>query len=429
MKAITDKQMSDPVFYHVDVNSAFLSWEAAERLKKDPEAADLRQIPSAIGGDPEKRHGIILAKSTPAKRFGVVTAEPIGRALAKCPDLVLVSPHYKIYAEYSASLMNLLREVAPSVEQFSIDEAFCDMTGTRTLYGDPAAFADRLRARIRTELGFTVNIGVSSNRLLAKMASDFEKPDRTHTLFLDEIPEKMWPLPVDNLLFVGGSTARRLHELGIHTIGDLARSDPRILEAHFKSHGKVMYDYANGKDDEHKIRFHDERKGYSHSMTLPEDLTDPKKAHLILLSLCETVSARIRKDGRKMTSFSVMIRTEDFINYSRQTKSSFPTASAQSIYEIILSCFDSLWEEKHRVPLRLIGVSASGGDEHDQYHLFDQRKRNEKLERLDSALDSVREKYGDSTVLRASILAGKEELPKSIRRESSDTDKTKNGET
>ena len=195
--------MAEPVIYHIDVNSAYLSWEAARRLSENPNATDIRTIPAAIGGNEEMRHGIVLAKSPAAKKCGVRTGEPLAQARRKCPDLAVFPPDFELYVKRSNEFLELLKRYAPEVEAYSIDEAFCDMTGTKSLYGDPVAFAHTLKDKIRDELGFTVNIGVSSNRLLAKMASDFEKPDRVHTLFPDEIQKKLWPLPIENLLFVG----------------------------------------------------------------------------------------------------------------------------------------------------------------------------------------------------------------------------------
>ena len=190
--------MPEPIIFHVDVNSAFLSWEAVNRLKKDPDAQDIRDIPAVIGGSEENRHGIVLAKSMKAKSYGICTGEPLVNARKKCPELYVASPDYALYVRSSNQFMELLRHYAPVVEQYSIDEAFCDMTGTTRLYGEPVVFAERLKNEIHSELGFTVNIGVSSNRLLAKMASDFKKPDLVHTLFPAEVPEKMWPLSVNN---------------------------------------------------------------------------------------------------------------------------------------------------------------------------------------------------------------------------------------
>ena len=193
------------LIFHIDVNSAFLSWESVYRLSRDPKAQDLRLIPSAVGGDVRSRHGIILAKSTPAKKYGVVTAETIASALRKCPELVIVPSRFDIYSGYSRQMLALLSEYTPDIEKFSIDEAFLDMTETIHLFGPPRKAADQIRRRIREELNFTVNVGISSNKLLAKMASDFEKPDKTHTLFPSEIAAKMWPLPLRDLLFVGDS--------------------------------------------------------------------------------------------------------------------------------------------------------------------------------------------------------------------------------
>ena len=217
--------MEGRVIFHVDVNSAFLSWEAVYRLRHADGAPDLRTIPSAVGGDIAKRHGVILAKSIPAKKYDVRTGEPVVDALRKCPHLVLVAPNHALYEENSHAFMNILRKYSDVVEQYSIDEAFVDMTGTEWLFGKPIAAAHRIKDEIRDTLGFTVNVGISSNKLLAKMASEFEKPDKVHTLFPQEIKEKMWPLPVRELFLVGGASEQKLKRLGINTIGDLAHAD------------------------------------------------------------------------------------------------------------------------------------------------------------------------------------------------------------
>ena len=231
--------------FHVDVNSAFLSWEAARRVARGE--ADLRLVPSAIGGDRDKRTGVILAKSIPAKAFHITTGEPVAAALQKCPQLVLAKPDFHLYKACSRAFMEICSRYAPVVEKFSIDECFLDMTGTDRMYPDPLAVAYAIRDAIRTELGFTVNIGVSRNKLLAKMASDFEKPDRVHTLFPEEIPEKFWPLPVGELFSVGSATAGKLNAMGIHTIGDLAHTPlPRLQAILGKKAGRHLHAYANG---------------------------------------------------------------------------------------------------------------------------------------------------------------------------------------
>lgn len=236
------------IIYHIDVNSAFLSWQACHMLKTTPDSVDIRTIPSVIGGSEKLRHGIVLAKSSPAKKYNIQTAETLVSARKKCPGLVIIPPDYEIYVRYSSRFIDLLQQYAPVIEQYSIDEVFCDMTGTEKLYGNPVDFAHRLKNIIKKELGFTVNIGVSENKLLAKMASDFEKPDKVHTLFPSEIREKMWPLPVNELFFAGKSSVAKLHSLGIHTIGELASTDVSILRSVLKKQGEVLWNYANGHD-------------------------------------------------------------------------------------------------------------------------------------------------------------------------------------
>ena len=217
------------IIFHIDVNSAFLSWEAAYRIRELGETEDLRQIASVVGGSEESRHGIVLAKSELAKRCGVTTGEPLVDARRKCPGLVTVPSNFPIYVKYSNAMMKILEDYSPDIEQYSIDESFVDMTGMQNLFGPPIEVAHKIKDRIYNELGFTVNIGISTNKLLAKMASDFKKPNLVHTLFPEEVPTKMWPLPVSDLFFVGRQTTKRLHALGIFTIGDLAKTDKKII--------------------------------------------------------------------------------------------------------------------------------------------------------------------------------------------------------
>ncbi len=391
---------TESIIYHVDVNSAFLSWEAADRIKRG-EAVDLRQIPSVIGGSEASRHGIVLAKSGPAKKYHIQTGEPLIRAREKCPELYVAPPNFQLYVENSNAFIALLSRYAPVVEQYSIDEAYCDMTGTMKLFGHPVEFAHKLKAIIYQELGFTVNIGISNNKLLAKMASDFEKPDKVHTLFPEEIPKKLWPLPVEELLFVGHSTALRLHQLGLHTIYDLAHVDPAILQAHFKKHGQTIYNYANGKDLEQPS--HDEpNKGYGNSITLSFDVTDAETAKHILLSLCETVGARIRANHAFIRTISVTIVDSDFERRSRQCTLDSTTAITEKIYEHSCRLFDQLWNHK---PIRLLGVHTANAtnEAYEQLDLFDSSK-NKKLSMLNSAIDSIREKYGEDSIMRACFL-------------------------
>ena len=231
--------MGERIIFHIDANSAFLSWTAAYRVKVLGDPVDLRDIPSVIAGDKESRHSIILAKSTRAKKYGIRTGEPLFQALQKCPELVIAPPDYELYVTASRKFVEMLRQFSPKVEQYSIDEAWVDMTGTERLWGAPRLAAEKMRSRIWEELGFTVNVGISSNKLLAKMAGDFEKPNKVHTLFPEEMEGKFWPLPVRDLFLVGAATEKKLNLMGIYTIGDLARADVQILKRKLGKHGET----------------------------------------------------------------------------------------------------------------------------------------------------------------------------------------------
>ena len=391
--------MPESIIYHIDVNSAFLSWEAAYRLEQDPSAPDIRTFPSVIGGNEEMRHGIVLAKSPSAKRYGICTGEPLVQARRKCPHLQVYSPHFELYVERSNQFMELLRRYAPSVEAYSIDEAFCDMTGTTKLYGDPVAFAHTLKDMIHDELHFTVNIGVSANRLLAKMASDFEKPDRVHTLFPDEIASKLWPLPVEDLFFVGKSSARRLRTLGITTIGELAQSNRDMIVSIFKSHGDTIWNYANGIESTPLTHTQPANKGYGNSLTIHFDVTDSDTAKRVLLSLCETVGARLRAAGAYISVVQVQITDNEFHNTCHQTTLDSSTNVTERIYECACWLFDAAWDH---TPIRLLGVytSKATSESYEQYNLFDM-ERSEKLAKLNSAVDKIRGRYGEDSIKRA----------------------------
>lgn len=401
--------MPQPLIYHIDVNSAFLSWEAAELLRQDPDAPDIRSFPSVIGGSEKTRHGIVLAKSPSAAALGVCTGEPLAQARRKCPDLKIYAPHYSIYVERSRQFMALLKEYAPSVDTYSIDEAFCDMTGTSSLYGNPVDFAHRLKDEIHTRLGFTVNIGISSNRLLAKTASDFEKPDKVHTLFPSEMEEKFWPLPIEDLFFVGKSTALRLRSLGITTIGQLAKSDHAMILSVFKSHGDIIWNYANGIESTPLSHNDAASKGFGNSLTLQYDVTDAAVAKHVLLSLCETVGARIRVAGAYVSVVQVQIVDNDFRHTSRQVTLASSTNVTEKLYTCACELFDELWD--HR-PIRLLGVSTGKAtqEHYEQYDLFDMQK-NEKLSRLNVAVDAIRSRYGEDSIKRACFIEADDAAP------------------
>lgn len=390
------------IIFHIDVNSAFLSWEAAKRVKNGEE--DIRLIPSAIGGDREKRTGVILAKSIPAKKFGVKTGEPVGMALRKCPNLYLAKPDFKLYVKSSKAFMDICREYTPVVEKYSIDECFLDMTGMGRLFPDPVKTANIIKDRIKNELGFTVNVGIGPCKILAKMASDFEKPDRVHTLFADEIAKKMWPLPVGELFSIGRSTAEKLEGAGIKTIGDLARLDLKSVQSLIgEKNGKQIYDYANGIDPSPVLEEPEEAKGYSISTTLEEDVITAESAFKILLALADSVSARMRADGKKAFCIGVTIRGNDFKNHSHQQTLEDPTDITAEIYSESKKLFLELWDKK--TPLRLLGISLTQitDEENSQLSLFSSESESrEKERRLDKAMDAIRSKFCSSTVVRAS---------------------------
>jgi len=394
---------SKNVIFHVDVNSAFLSWEAAYRVDVLGESVDLRDIPSVIGGDEEKRHGIVLAKSTPAKKFDIQTGEPLASARKKCPNLIIIKPNFDVYVKASKAFIELLKGFAPNVEQYSIDEVWCDMTGTEKIYGSPVVAANILKDRIYSELGFTVNIGISSNKLLAKMAGDFEKPNKVHTLFPSEIKEKMWPLPVRELFFVGSSTQKKLSNLGIKTIGQLANTDLMILKSHFKKHGEVIYNYANGYDFAPLVTEHQANKGYGNSITVAMDITDYETARQVFLSLCETVASRLRVDGVKASCLAVSITDCEFCYSTHQKQFVSGTNVTNELYQKACEIFLELWDKK--TPIRQLGVQSSKVSQESfrQYDLFDMNNY-DKLSKLDKAVDNIRNKYGEDSIKRASFL-------------------------
>lgn len=399
------------IIFHVDVNSAFLSWEAVYRLHHLGGHTDLREIPSAVGGDAKKRHGIILAKSIPAKAYGVKTGETLQEASRKCPDLLIVPPHYNLYTRCSHDLMNLLREYTPDLEQYSIDEAFMDMTGTDLLWGDPILLADEIRRRVEDELGFTVNIGISVNKLLAKMASDFRKPNLVHTLFPHEIPSKMWILPVSELFFVGRASYKKLRTLGITTIGDLAHADKTILRHHLKSYGEVIWNFANGRDESVVERTAPVNKGYGNSTTIAFDVCNEATAFLVLLSIAECVGMRIRRDGVKIQVVAVGVKTYDLQYTSHQMVLKSATDITHEIHHAACELFRELWD--YKTPIRHLGIHTSRVVDDDccrQIFLDDLFAEHpidyEQLAKADRMSDQIRTRYGIDSVKRASFVSG-----------------------
>lgn len=395
--------MAGNTIFHIDVNSAFLSWESVYRLCFLNSKTDLREQVAAVGGDVTMRHGIILAKSIPAKQYNIKTGESLLEAKQKCPDLIIVPPNYNLYEKCSSAFMGILREYSDMVEQYSIDEAFVDMTATCHLFGTPEETAHIIKNRIRDELGFTVNVGVSTNKLLAKMASDFKKPDRVHTLYPEEIERKMWPLPVSDLFFVGHATAKKLFTMGIRTIGELAASDAAWLRTILKKQGEVVWNFANGIDFSPVITEAPMNKGYGNSTTAPFDVVDEDTAKTVLLALAETVGKRLRRDAVRISVVTAGIRYVDFSYASHQKVLRTPTNITKEIHAAAYELFMELWNGQ---PIRHLGIHTSRVQEEDgmrQLELcFDSSEVNyEKLMITDATIDGIRERFGNDSVKRA----------------------------
>ena len=394
--------MAERVVFHVDANSAFLSWSAAYRKLVLHEETDLREVPSVVAGDKASRHSIILAKSTPAKKYGIQTGEPLFQALEKCPDLKVVPPDYELYVQASRSFVKMLMEFSPIVEQYSIDEAWVDMTGTERLWGSPRLAAEQMRRRIHEELGFTVNIGISSNKLLAKMAGDFEKPNKVHTLFPEEMETKFWPLPVRDLFLVGAATERKLKLMGIYTIGDLAKADVRILKKRLGKHGETIWHFANGRNADAVTPEPAENKGYGNSTTTAQDVTSREEAAQVFLSLCETVAMRMRRDGKCGSCVSIHLRTNEYQHASHQRMLSGATNITTEIFEAACQLFAEAWDGV--TPLRQLGVQVTrlSREPYQQYDLFSgmSPQQFEKKLKLDETVDALRDKFGEDILRR-----------------------------
>ena len=398
------------IIFHIDVNSAFLSWTAVEQLKNGAEK-DIRDIPAIIGGNREARHGIVLAKSVAAKKKGIVTGEPIVHALRKCPEIEIFPPNHKMYNEYSQRLMDFLQNYTPDIEQVSVDECFMDFTGIAHRYHSPLTAAFEIKDAIYKTFGFTVNIGISTNRLLAKMASDFEKPNKVHTLFLEEIEVKMWPLPVSELYMAGHSSVEVLNKLEIRTIGELAKADPDVLELHLKSHGRTLWEFANGINGDKVVRDHIENKGIGNSTTMAKDATTEEEAKEVLLWLAETVGGRLRSEHQKAGMVSVEIKYSTFQTNSHQTKLTRATSTDQVIYETACQLFRELWNGE---PVRLLGIRTSklvDDEAPEQMNIFDfqeeleqKANKNSKHQKLDKALDEIRKKFGEDAITRGTLI-------------------------
>ena len=387
------------LIFHIDVNNAFLSWTAVEMLKNGSKL-DIRTIPSIIGGDESKRHGVVLAKSNIAKQFGIKTGEPIYFARKKCPNIEVFESNHKMYREYSNKLYELFKEYTNIIERFSIDECFLDMTNFIGKNEEILTIAKEISTRVKEEQGFTVNVGIAHNKLLAKMASDFEKPDKIHTLWDYEIKTKMWPLKVSELLMVGKKSIPKLEKMGIRTIGDLANYNKELIYKAFGKFGKTIWEYANGIDNS-PVNYKEEKpKGIGNSITLPQDLTNINEINRILLELTEQVTYRLRKEKMIANVVNVQIKDSNFRVFSHQKKLETATSSTKIIFELAKKLMEELYSKGIRV--RLIGVRVDDLlDEKDkQISLFDNNQV-EKQEKIDDIVDKLRDKMGYGAIKRA----------------------------
>ena len=409
------------IIFHIDVNSAFLSWTALSLLEQG-DTTDLRNIASIIGGDKDKRHGIVLAKSTIAKSYGIQTGEPIVNAFKKCPILVMAPPDHKMYQQRSRALMEFLASICPDIEQVSVDECYMNYSPIVHQYESPLVAAHIIKEQVYKKFGFTVNIGISDRKVLAKMASDFQKPNLVHTLYSYEIEEKMWPLPVEDLYMCGHSSVEALRKLEILTIGDLANTNLDILLSHLKSHGKTLWNFANGIDNSTVETLQEKAKGIGNSTTVSKDITNAEDAYKVLMSLAESVGGRLRKEKQLAGNVCCEIKYNNFQSVSHQTTLTVATDSTTLIYETARFLFDELW---NGTPIRLLGIRTSKLSditEPVQLSLFDMLSppsntkavsndshpaRKQKEEKLDKALDRIKNKYGKDSVIRGSLLTEK----------------------
>ena len=390
------------IVLHIDVNSAFLSWSALKLLKEGSKK-DIRNEISVISGRESQRNGIIVASSIPAKKKGIKAPMNLRDARKIYRDIVVVHPDYYFYADCSKKLFDFIRSLFQEVEQFSIDECFVEYTPNKKMYGDEIKFAYKLKNYIKKKFGFTVNIGIGNNKLLAKMASDFEKPDKVHTLYTSEIKEKMWPLDISDLFMAGKSSCNKLRSLGINTIGELAEFDENKLYYHMKSMGTMLYEYANGIDNSKVEYEYRERKGIGFSRTLSEDTEDKEVLYSYLRDFSKDISDYLKKKNKYAGVIVVTIRYKDFKTYNHQIKLKNNINDKESIFKHSKYLFNKLWNLE---PVRLIGLRVTDLSSNNdiQLSLFDENEKIIKEKEIDKLLDNINDKLGKNTVYKASLI-------------------------
>ena len=389
------------LIFHIDVNNAFLSWTACHLLKNGYKK-DIRCEVSVIGGDESSRHGVVLAKSPLAKKYGIVTGESLFNARKKYKGLKVYEPNHKIYKEYSDKLFEYLSQYSPNLEKYSIDECFLDLTGMNHFIKDEVEFANKIKDEIKEKFGFTVNIGIGNNKLCAKVASDFEKPDKVHTLYKNEIEDKLWKLNVQDLFMVGKQTVKKLNEMKIYTVYDLAHTQKEKLILEFKSYGNTLYNFANGIDDSPVESEKSDLKGIGNSITLPKDIIKKEDIKLKLLELSEQVGSRLRKDKKYAYVVTLYVKYNDFKTLTHQKKLLNPINTDDEIYNSILT----LLKEIELRPIRSIGIRLNNLvlEKTEQISLFDsEEKKDNKNENLQITIDKLKNKYGRNVVKKAII--------------------------
>lgn len=387
------------VILHIDVNNAFLSWTATYMLKKGYKY-DIRNRYAIIAGDESQRRGIVLAKSNLCKKCGVVTAEAIYSARRKCPYLEIYKPNYELYKYFSDKMYNYLCQYTDIIERYSIDECFLDYTGSMKLFGDPIEVAYKIKNDIFRLFGFTVNVGVGNNKLLAKMASDFEKPNKVHTLFSNEVESKMFPLMVDDLFMIGKASSKKLHAMGINTIEELARYDEDKLILAFKSMGKMMHEYANGIDNSPVYYEREAAKSISSSTVLPYNYHDVVMIHDVIHDLSCEIGRKLRDNKKYASTIGVWIKYNYFEKYSRQLKLDFSISTDEEIYNNACNVFDDLWNHDSGIRSVCVFISGFSDERKKQLSLFDLSSGDDfDNDKLQNVIDEIRAKYGNKVIV------------------------------
>lgn len=388
------------VILHADLNNFYASVECLHR-------PEIRNKPVAVCGNQEARHGIVLAKNYLAKATGIQTGEVIWQARRKCPDLVVVPPNYPLYLRYSRLARSIYGDYGDQVEPFGLDEAWLDVTGSQPIFGDGKKIADEIRERIKYEMGVTASVGVSWNKIFAKLGSDLKKPDATTSITRENYQQVVWPLPADELLYVGRATRRKLSYYGICTIGDIAGADPVFLKSRLGKWGEVLWAFANGCDNSPVTRMGEESiiKSIGNSITTPRDLKTDEDVWMTIFILSESVAARLREQGFKCRTVHVYVRDKDLFACGFQGKFTKPTNLSKDLAEKAMGLFREHYNWGN--PIRSLGVRGCDlvtADANEQLSLFCDEGRRIRQENLELTVDMLRRRFGNLAIQRAVLL-------------------------